>query len=123
MGFGPRRDDKIVLTHNHGRCIGFKLFVGKERIVTDSATTSQSLIHPGFARWVDTIPSKRLEMLGKTRIPTFTRCPATLSPVRISQAVEIKGKSTSGSRKRQCHPVNPGSVDWVSLTCLSASCC
>src|SRR6476620_10275404 len=29
---------------------------------------------PGFARWVDTIPSKRLETLGKTRIPTFTRC-------------------------------------------------
>jgi hypothetical protein len=23
IGFGPRRDDKNVLTHNYGRCIGF----------------------------------------------------------------------------------------------------
>ena len=49
---------------------------------------------PGFARWVDTIPSKGLEMLEKTPIPTFTRCPATLSPVRIPQAIEVKGKYT-----------------------------
>src|SRR4051794_3553873 len=42
---------------------------------------SEASIEPGFARWVDTIPSRRLETLGKMRIPTFTRCPATLSPV------------------------------------------
>ena len=34
---------------------------------------------PGFARWIEAIPPKGLELLAKTRIPTFTRCPAHFS--------------------------------------------
>src|SRR3954462_2282421 len=57
------------------------LMIGHESLVP----APDDFFHPGFAGWIEAIPPKRLKMLGKTRIPTFTRCPAALSRFGLSK--------------------------------------
>src|SRR3954452_20152788 len=40
---------------------------------------------PGFARWIEVTPPKGLEILAKTWIPTFTRCPAHFLRLRLGK--------------------------------------
>ena len=43
---------------------------------------------PGFARWIEVTPPKGLEILAKTWIPTFTRCPAHFLRFRLGKALK-----------------------------------
>ena len=43
---------------------------------------------PGFARWIEAIPPKGLEILAKTSIPTFTRCPVHFLRVRLGKPLK-----------------------------------
>jgi len=45
---------------------------------------------PGFAKWIEATPPRGLEILGKTRIPTFTRCPACFLQFGLSKSLEWK---------------------------------
>lgn len=74
----------------------------------DAANYDDCGFDPGFTRWIEGISPKSLEIQGKIRIPTFTRCPATLSPVRAWQAIVLKYKSAFDTRKRQDHLGDPG---------------
>src|SRR3954447_15972695 len=45
---------------------------------------------PGFAKWIEATPPRGLEILGKTRIPTFTRCPACFLQFGLGKSLEWK---------------------------------
>src|SRR4051812_13650158 len=51
-------------------------------------------LKPGFARWIEVTPPKGWEILAKTWIPTFTRCPAHFLRFRLS-GVSGKWDATS----------------------------
>src|SRR4051794_8735478 len=76
------------------RVIGFMALGG-------SARAAARRFEPGFARWIEAILTKGLESIGKTWIPTFIRYPATFSPVRNRQAIDINRESASNSRKHK----------------------
>src|SRR4051812_19942030 len=49
-----------------------------------------SCIYPGFAKRIEATPPKGLEILGKTRIPTFTRCPTCFLQFGFGKSLECK---------------------------------
>src|SRR3954452_18674985 len=68
---------------------------------------SYGRFYPGFAKWIEATPPKGLEILGKTRIPTFIRCPPAFSSSDLV-SYWSRRKILLKYWKRQGHPGNPG---------------
>jgi hypothetical protein len=48
----------------------------------------RNALNPGFTRWIEEIPPKGLEILGKTRIPTFTHHPARFLQIELGKPLK-----------------------------------
>jgi hypothetical protein len=74
----PQRDVKMLLKPRQS----------EYRAKSTREENNMTVLRPGFARWIEVTPPKGLEILAKTWIPTFTRCPSHFLRFRLGKALK-----------------------------------
>src|SRR3954466_13177729 len=88
LGYRPSKKSlKRMVERVHALTVRAATWQETTRLVDQLNPALRGWANPGFARWIEVTRPKGLEILAKTWIPTFTRCPSHFLRFRLGKAL------------------------------------